>query len=62
MNDATAPPTISRIVFVAGEPVKKRDTLSLIEWNDWPPKYSSTTPPTSSATEMTRDIPTSQKR
>ncbi|AAU48480.1 hypothetical protein BMA3265 [Burkholderia mallei ATCC 23344] len=51
---ATTPPAISMIVFVEGEPVKKRATPSLIEWNDWPPKYSSTTPPTMSATEIAR--------
>ncbi|ABC36855.1 conserved hypothetical protein [Burkholderia thailandensis E264] len=51
---ATTPPAISMIVFVEGDPVKKRATPSLIEWNDWPPKYSSTTPPTMSATEIAR--------
>ena len=48
---ATTPPTISRIVRLVGAPVKSRDMSFANEWNDWPPKYSRTTPQAISANE-----------
>src|SRR5260370_39741844 len=40
------------MVLFVGAPVNTRDTSLLNEWNDWPPKYSSTMPPAINANEI----------